>query len=128
MKILLAWFFIVSLTFAGDATIEVIKKVESLPSLAVEESQSSYDDTFKLRFFKSLIADLNVLSIFNVDRHYRKSDYDASDVIVENKDMKYVLRYNIFEDDNGFFNAKMKLLHNSVEVMNKNYKIKKKDF
>jgi TolB protein len=128
LKILFAWFFIVSLTFAGDATIEVIKKVESLPSLAVEESPSSYDDTFKLRFFKSLIADLNVLSIFNVDRHYRKSDYDASDVAVENKDMKYVLRYNIFEDDNGFFNAKIKLLQNSVEVMNKNYKIKKNDF
>ena len=128
MKILLAWLFIVSLGFAGDATIEVIKKVESLPSLAVEESHSSYDDTFKLKFFKSLIADLNVISIFNVDRHYRKSDYDASDVLVENKDMKYVLRYNIFEDDNGFFNARMKLLHNSAEVMNKNYKIKKKDF
>ncbi|MBC8236977.1 MAG: Tol-Pal system protein TolB [Helicobacteraceae bacterium] len=128
MKILLAWLFIVSLSFGGDATIEVIKKVESSPSLAVEESYSSYDDTFKLRFFKSLIADLNVLSIFNVDRHYRQSEYDASDVLVENKDMKYVLRYNIFEDDNGFFNAKMKLLHNSVEVMNKNYKIKKNDF
>ena len=128
MKILLTWLFVVSLSLAGDATIEVIKKVESLPSLAVEESQSSYDDTFKLRFFKSLVADLNVISIFNVDRHYRKNDYDASDVVVENIDMKYVLRYSIFEDDNGFFNAKMKLIKDSQEVMNKNYKIKKKDF
>lgn len=128
MKILLTWIFIISLSFAGDATIEVIKKVESLPSLAVEESSASYDDTFKLRFFKSLIADLNVISIFNVDRHYRHAEYDASDVVVENKDMKYVLRYTVFEDDNGYFNAKMKLLKDSVEVMNKNYKIKKKDF
>ncbi|WP_455756549.1 Tol-Pal system protein TolB [Sulfurimonas sp.] len=128
MKILFTWLFIVSLSFAGDATIEVIKKVESLPSLAVEESSSSYDDTFKLRFFKSLIADLNVISIFNVDRHYRKTDYDSSDVVVENKDMKYVLRYQIYEDDNRYFNVRMKLLKESTEVMSKSYKIKKVDF
>jgi len=128
LKILFTWLFIISLSFANDATIDVIKKVESLPSLAVEESTSSYDDTFRLRFFKSLIADLNVISIFNVDRHYRKTDYDSSDVVVENKDMKYVLRYRIFEDDSRYFNVKMKLLKESEEVMNKNYKIKKKDF
>lgn len=128
MKILLTWLFIVSLSFANDATIDVIKKVESLPSLAVEESSTSYDDTFKLLFFKSLIADLNVISIFNVDRHYRKTEYDASDVVVENKDMKYVLRYKISQDDSGFFVTNMKLLKDSVEVLNKNYKIKKKDF
>ncbi len=99
-----------------------------MPSLAVEESSTSYDDTFKLKFFKSLIADLNVISIYNVDRHYRKNDYDASDVVVENKDMKYVLRYQVFEDDSGYFNAKMKLMKESQELMNKNYRIKKKDF
>ncbi|MFT5662247.1 MAG: TolB protein [Sulfurimonas sp.] len=128
MKIIITLLFAFSLAFTYDATIEVIKKVESLPSIAVEESSTSYNDTFKLRFFKSLIADLNVVSIFNVDRHYRTIDYDASDVVVENIDMKYVLRYSIFEDDNGYFNTKMKLLKDSVEVMNKNYKIKKKDF
>lgn len=128
MKILLTWLFLISLSFGSDATIEVIKKVESLPSLAVEESSTSYNDTFKLRFFKSLIADLNVISIFNVDRHYRTVDYDDNDVVVENKDMKYVLRYSIFEDDNGYLNTKMKLLKDSVEVMSKNYKIKNKDF
>jgi len=129
LKILLSWLFVVSFLFAGDATIEVIKKVESLPSLAVEESSTSrYDDTFKLKFFKSLVADLNVISIFNVDRHYRKTEYDASEVVVENKDMKYVLRYEVFQDDNGYFNAKMKLLQDSVEVMNKFYKIRKPEF
>jgi TolB protein len=128
LKALFTLLFIISLSFANDATIEVIKKVESLPSLAVEESSTSYDDTFKLKFFKSFIADLNVISIFNVDRHYRKIDYDANDVVVENKDMKYVLRYQVFEDDSGYFNARMKLIKESQEVMNKNYRIKKKDF
>jgi TolB protein len=120
--------FVISLSFANDATIDVIKKVETLPSLAIEESSSAYDDTFKLRFFKSLVADMNVISIFNVDRHYRKNDYDAMDVVVENKDMKYVIRYEIFEDDSGYFNTKMKLLKESQEVMRKSYKIKKRDF
>ena len=128
MKILVTWLFAFSLLLANDATIEVIKKVEILPSLAVEASSTSYTDTFRLSFFKSIIADLNVLSIFNVDRHHRKALYDSQDVIVENKDMKYVLRYDIFEDDNGYFNARMKLLKDSTEVLNKNYKIKKKDF
>ena len=106
----------------------MIKKVESLPSIAVEESSQSYTDTFKLVFYKALIADLNVISLFNVDRHYRKTEYDASDVVVENKDMNYVLRYRVLEDDNGFFVVNMKLLKDSTEVLSKNYKIKKKEF
>ena len=68
--------------FASDATIEVVKKADSLPSLAVEDSSISYDQTFKERFFKSIVADLNVLSIFNVDRNYRTVSYDASNVVV----------------------------------------------
>ena len=128
IKILLTWLFTISIAFGNDATIDVIKKVETLPSIAVEESSVNYKDSFKLRFFKSLIADLNVISIFNVDRHYRKTQYDASDVVVENIDMKYVLRYQIFEDDNKFFNIRMKLITDNKEVFNKNYKIKSKDF
>ncbi len=128
MKILFTWLFVVALSFGNDATIEVIKKVESLPSIAVEESSQSYTDTFKLVFYKALIADLNVISLFNVDRHYRKTEYDASDVVVENKDMNYVLRYRVLEDDNGFFVVNMKLLKDSTEVLSKNYKIKKKEF
>lgn len=128
MKILLIWLFATTLAFSNDATIEVIKKVETLPSLAVEESSTAFDETFKFRFFKSLIADLNVISIFNVDRNYRKSEYDVSEVLVENKDMKYVLRYEIFEDDDGYFNVKMKLFKDSLYVLSKNYKIQKKSF
>jgi len=116
-----------SFVFAGDATIEVIKKVDALPSLAVEDSSISYDDTFKLRFFKSMIADLNVLSIFNVDRYYRKIHYNATDVLVANKDMNYVLRYKMFEDDNGALNVEMKLIKNSLIVFSKNYIISRQD-
>ena len=49
MKIIFSLLIFVSLLFS-DATIEVIKKVDSLPSIAVEDSSVDYDDTFKLRF------------------------------------------------------------------------------
>ena len=127
MKIFFSLLILFSLSFGGDATIEVIKKVDSLPSLAVEDSSISYDDTFKLKFFKSLVADLNVISLFNVDRHYRKTHYNDTDVLVENKDMNYVLRYKMYEDDNGALNVQLKLLSNSDEVLIKKYKINRKN-
>ena len=127
MKILLAWLFIISLSFANDATINVIKKVESLPTIAIEDASISYDDTFKLKFFKALVADLNVISLFNVDRHHRKTHYNDTEVIVENKDMNFVLRYKMFEDDDGALNVELKLLNLGSLVMSKKYKISRKN-
>jgi TolB protein len=116
-----------SFTYGGDATIEVIKQAEHLPSIAVEDATSDYDSTFKLRFFKTVIADLNVLSIFNVDRHYRDNEYDASRVVVENKDMDYVLRYEMVSNDNGL-TVNMKLISNDDKVVfSKDYKVNKKN-
>ncbi len=126
MKILISLLMVFSLSFASDATIEVIKKVESLPSIAVEDSSRTYGDTFKLQFFKSLIADLNVISIFNVDRHYRTDDFDDSTVAVENKDMNYVVKYKMTQEDAGL-KISMKLLKDSEVVLSKSYKIGKKN-
>ena len=126
MKILISLLMVFSLSFASDATIEVIKKVESLPSLAVEDASTSYGDAFKLQFFKSLIADLNVISIFNVDRHYRSSDFDDSDVLVENKDMNYVIKYKMTQEDTGL-RISMRLLKENEVVLSKSYKISKKN-
>jgi len=117
-----------TLTFGADATIEVIKKAETLPSIAVEDASNDYDETFKLRFFKALIADLNVISIFNVDRHYRVNDYDASSCVVENKDMDYVLRYEVAELDNNALGVSIKLMTKDGEVVfSKNYKVGKQN-
>jgi len=127
MKVLLVLFLFFNFAYAGDATIEVVKKVDSMPSIAVEDSSISYNDTFKLKFFKSLIADLNVISIFNVDRHHRVTPYNDSDVLVANKDMNYVLRYKMFEDDNGALNVNLKLLDRDNEVLSKNYRVSKKE-
>ncbi|MEA3370562.1 MAG: Tol-Pal system protein TolB [Campylobacterota bacterium] len=127
MKLFLSLIMLFSLSYAEDATIEVVKRVDSLPSLAVEDSSISYDDTFKMRFFKSLVADMNVISIFNVDRHYRETHFNDTNVIVANKDMNYVLRYKMFEDDNGALNVGMKLIQNGAIVLSKNYKVSRQN-
>jgi len=127
LKIVFIWLFLLSYAFASDATIEEIKKVESLPTLAVEDSSISYDDTFKLEFFKTLVSDLNVISLFNVDRHYRETHFNDTNVITDNKDMNYVLRYKMFEDDDGALNIETKLISNSANVFIKNYKISSKN-
>ena len=116
----------ITFVFANDATIEVIKKADVVPSIAVEDASTDYSDTFRLRFFKALNADLNVLSIFNVDRHYRVNDlYD--DVLVDNKDMDYVLRYKISEDDGGAFSVQMLLFHHGENIFSKNYRVSKQN-
>lgn len=127
MKLLFSLLITCVLTFASDATIDVIKKVDSLPSLAVEDASISYNDTFKLQFFKSLVADLNVISIFNVDRHHRIANFNDTDVLVENKDLNYVLRYKMEEDDNGALNIAIKLLNKNEEVFAKRYKVSKQN-
>ncbi len=115
-----------SLSFGADATIEVIKKVESLPTIAIEDASVSYDDTFQLTFFKSIVADLNVISLFNVDRYHRKTDFETSNVLVENNNMNYVLRYKMFKDDNGALNIKLHFFRNNEIVFKKTYRISKK--
>lgn len=118
---------LISLSFANDATIEVIKKVDSLPLIAVEDASTSYDSTFKSQFFKALVADLNVISIFNVERDYAVNDFDARSVLVQNKDMNYVLRYRAYQEDNGALAVSMKLLNAGEEVFSKNYKVNQKN-
>jgi TolB protein len=118
---------LISFVFANDATIEVIKKADTIPSIAVEDASISYDDTFRLRFFKSLVADLNVISIFNVDRHHNISNFNDVNVLVANKDKNYVLRYKMFEDDNAALNVSIKLFNKNTTVFSKNYRVSKKD-
>ncbi|MBN2815108.1 MAG: Tol-Pal system protein TolB [Campylobacterales bacterium] len=123
MKVFFSLLFFINILFAGDATIEVVKKADSLPSIAVEDASINYDETFRMQFFKSLVADLNVISLFNVDRHRRVTHYNNTDVLVENKDMNYVLRYSMSEDDDRALNVVMKLLQSGEEVFSKSYKV-----
>jgi TolB protein len=98
-----------------------------MPTIAVEDGSVDYDDIFKLKFFKSIVADLNVLSIFNVDRHYRYNYLDNSDPLVENKDMDYILRYKLQQGDDKSLNVDLKLFHLNGSVFTKHYRVKRED-
>lgn len=112
--------------FAADLTIEVKKKINTLPSLAIEDASISYNDTFKMAFFKAVFADMNVISLFNVDRKRIITYYNATTVAPQNKDKDYVLRYKLFEDDLGKLNVLMKLISHDEVRFSKTYKISKK--
>lgn len=123
MKILLLILMTTILAFANDRTIEVVKKIDSLPSLAIEDGSTHSDETFKMKFFKSLVADLNVISLFNVDRRMFKNDFDTNNVDVINKNVNYVLKYNLSENYGDGFNVKVKIIKNNEIVLSKNYKL-----
>ena len=52
MRILIIVFLAIFLN-ANDLTIEVKKKTDTLPTLAIEDSSTSYNDNFKMAFFKA---------------------------------------------------------------------------
>lgn len=115
--------------FAADATIEVIKKVDKLPSISVEDASVDYQERLSKKFFKVLVSDLSVLASFNVYDNYSINDFDADDVDVNNTKRDYVLRYRLREDDNGYLNCDYKLLSaaDSEVLRQKNFRIKKEN-
>lgn len=124
MRIVLGWLFAAVLVWGADATIEVTKKVDSLPSIAVEDASINYTGSFSKGFFKALVGDLNVLSLFNVDRHYTTTHFNNSEVNPANEKFDYVLRYRLQQDDNGAFVADAKLMGPSGVVMSKRYSLR----
>lgn len=129
MKKILLTLLMFANIFAADATIEVIKRVDKLPSISVEDASVDYKDTLAKKFFKVLASDLNVLSIFNVYDNYSLNDYDADSVIKENEKRDYVLRYRLREGDDGNLNCDYKLLSaaDSKVVREKNFRITKEN-
>ncbi|MCF6331063.1 MAG: Tol-Pal system protein TolB [Sulfurimonas sp.] len=123
MKILLSILMTITFAFASDTTIQVIKKIDSLPSIAIEDGSSHNNETFKMKFFKSLVADLNVISLFNVDRRKFNNDFDTNEVDAINKNSNYVLKYNLSKNAASGFSVKVKMIKNNEVVLAKNYKV-----
>ncbi len=125
MRLILGWLFAAVLLYGADATIEVIKKVDSLPSIAVEDASVSFTDTTNKRFFRLLVSDLNVLTLFNVERKYSNTNYENEKVVRENKVMDYVLRYRLRTDDDSAFIADIKLIRENNVILKKSYRVKR---
>ena len=121
MRLVIALFMSAYLLFAADATIEVVKEADSLPSIAVEDASTSYTSTPAKRFYRLLVSDLNVLTLFNVDQHYATTHFDNASVL--NPAMDYTLRFRLRTDDNNAFLVDTKLMRENQVLMRKSYRV-----
>jgi TolB protein len=125
MRHILGIFFFSILLFAGDATIEVVKKADSIASIAVEDATASFETKASRLFFNNIVSDLNVLSLFNVERKHTATNYANETVLDENKQFDYVLRYRLQKDDTGKITVDFKIIYNNEVMMEKIYKTAK---
>jgi len=105
--------------YAADATIEVVKEADALPSMAVEDASVDYTGTEAKRFFRLLSSDLNVLAIFNVDHNYATTHFDNPEVL--NKAMDYTVRFRLRSGDDNSFLVDVRLMDQSKTLMQKSY-------
>ncbi len=123
-KLLIISFLIFNLS-ADDLTIDVSKQVDSLPSLTLENS-TRVDSSINKSFLRSLMSDMNVLSIFNVNRRSYRVDFSDENVARESKKSSYVLRFKIVPQDSGAYKTEIKFFEQNRVIFQKSYTIHKK--
>ena len=101
--------------FASDATVEIVKKIDVLPKIAVQDaSPKNVDLEFRKTFHKLLSGDLRVSSHFNVHDEYLQSSYEGGPLenFLSDKRVDMILRFSLTQDLNTatanikFINAK----------------------
>lgn len=126
MRYLLILTFFISALWSADATLEVTKNVGMLPKLAIEDASSVGNDT-GTRFHKMLSADMNVVSLFDVDDRYATQSFDNPQAAGIHKDAVYILRYRLVPDGSGGYRTDVKLFQNSLELFSKIYYLKQRE-
>lgn len=126
MKFIVFILMFVQLTWGVDATLEVVKGVEGTAPLAIEDSSLQSSDMSQ-RFAKMLAADMNVISMFNVNDSYAVAPFDSQSPAASHKDAQYILRYRLSNDGSGGINADIQLLQNGQKLFVKNYILKQSD-
>ncbi len=122
------WLFLIGFTcslFAADATIEVIKQADRLATFAIEDGSTGTHSNLEQRFFKSLLGDMNVLSLFNTSREHTKVDFSDAEVARENRKIDYVLRYKIMANDDDSYRTDIKFFDHGDLRIQKRYTISK---
>ena len=97
MRFLLVFVLCLFSLWGADATLEVTKNVGALPKLAIEDGSSTSNDV-GLKFHKMLTADMNVVSLFEVDNSYAQEGLESKYPAAIHKNAAYVLRYRLISD------------------------------
>lgn len=112
--------------WGADTTLAVTKNVGMLPKLVIEDS-SALSNEAGLRFHKMLSADMNVVSLFDVDDRYAGQSFDNPLASGIHKDAVYILRYRLVADGSGGYRTDVKLFQNSLELFSKIYYLKQSE-
>ena len=126
MRYLIIISILISALWSADATLEVTKNVGMLPRLAIEDASVTGSEN-GLRFHKMLIADMNVVSLFDVDDRYAEQSLDNLQSAAIHKDAIYILRYRLTADGSGGYRSDVKLFQNGLELFSKVYYLKQSE-
>ncbi|MDD3323777.1 MAG: Tol-Pal system protein TolB [Sulfurospirillaceae bacterium] len=126
-KKILSVLLFVSTLFAADATVEVVKKMDSLPKIAIQDATAQdVDKDLRIKFFKILVGDLKVSSHFRVVEDYLQSSYEGGPVenFLSDKKPDLILRFKLSKSLEAVF-ANIKLINAKTGETNseKSYKI-----
>lgn len=95
---------LVIMSFAADSTVEIVKKIDVLPKIAIQDaSPMTVDLEFRKTFFKLIAGDLRVSSHFRVDDDYLKSSYEGGPIenFLSDKKVDLILRFSLTQDLNS---------------------------
>lgn len=123
MKLIFIFIALIQALWSADATLEVIKGVEAQPKLAIEDA-SSYGSETTQKMSKMLVADMNVVSLFDVDESYAVSSYESAAPSPSHKDAQYLLKYRLISDGTGGMKADVRLIQNGMDLFTKSYVLK----
>ena len=100
--------------FAYDATVEIVKKMDRLPKIALQDaSDANIEEAFRKKFFKILVGDLRVSSHFDVVDEYLTSSYEGSveENFLSDLNLDLILRFSVDYEDDGTVIAQVKLIN-----------------
>lgn len=126
MKKILVFLGLVLSLNAADATMEIVKKLDKLPRISVQDASNSLSSSaLSLKFFKLLIGDLKVSTNFQVLDKYNLSSYEGdynSNFLSEEK-TDFILRYELSGSEQTEISARIKLINanNSATIAENTY-------
>lgn len=129
MNKVIVWMLMTLSLWAVDATIDVIKTTKNLPSIAVEDGSINYTNYISKKFHKILVSDLHVLAQFNVKDDYTQNDFVSDNAANSNREVRYILRYRMKQNNSGLMICDLKLIDTKVQevLLQKSYRVVEQD-
>jgi len=129
IKKLLLLLFVTYSLFAYDATVEIVKKLDTLPKIAVQDASDNGEDIYlRKKFYKLLVGDLRVSAHFRPLAKYLTSSYEGGigENFLSKESVDLILRFKLVTVGNSLI-ANVKLINaSSGEVRNETkYKMQK---